>query len=275
MTKDMLLVIDNSKSAEPMIRAAIDMAARYEAGLSIQVLSVGPLGIPALAPLTTTYVSDHEMAYDEKVRVEDIRAMTADSPCVIRIDGLHDDLPLLTRRVGRASHVADLMVIGGQDHWELEWLRHHAAAALILGAGTPLLSLRRARALPPVHHAVLGWKETAEARRAIHDLTALIEPGGRVSVVSVGCDDVEAMAMADGAAEVVRHLKSKGYSAEAHQISETGHGAAAALVDFTDVHRAQLLAIGAFTHSRLHEIALGSVTRTLLAESSVPVLFCR
>lgn len=275
MTKDMLLVIDNSMSAEPMIQAAIELADRYGAKLSIQVLSVGPLGIPALAPLTTLYVSDHEMAYDEKARVEDIRAMTADSPCVIRVDGLHDDLPLLTRRVGKASHVADLMVIGWKDHWELEWLRHHAAAALILGAGTPLLSLRRARSLPPVHHAVLAWKETAEARRAIHDLTALMEVGGRVSVVSVGCNEVEAMAMADGAAEVVRHLKSKGFSAEAHQISETGHGTAAALVDFTEIHRAQLLAIGAFSHSRLHEIALGSVTRALLNDSNVPVLFCR
>jgi len=275
MIRDMLLVIDNSKAAEPMIRAAIEMAERREASLSIQVLSVGPLGMPALAPLTTMYVSDHEMAYDEKVRVEDIHAITADSPCVIRIDGLHDDLPLLTRRVGRASHVADLMVIGWKDHWELEWLRHHAAAALILGAGTPLLSLRRARALPPIHHAVLGWKETAEARRAIHDLSALMEAGGRVSVVSVGCDEVEAMAMADGAAEVVRHLESKGFSAEAHQITDAGHGAAAALVDFIESHHAQLLAIGAFSHSRLHEIALGSVTRTLLNECSVPVLFCR
>lgn len=275
MTQDMLLLIDNSKSAEPMVRAAIDLAERYQAKLSIQVLSVGPLGIPALAPLTTMYLSDHEMAYDEKLRVEDIRAMTADSPCVVRVDGLHDDLPLLTRRVGRASHVADLMVIGWKDHWELEWLRHHAAAAVILGAGTPLLSLRRSRALPPVHHAVLGWKETAEARRAIHDLSVIMEAGGRISIVSVGCDEVETMVMADGAAEVVRHLESKGFSAEAHQISETGRGAAAALVDFTENHRAQLLAIGAFSHSRLHEIALGSVTRTLLAESSVPVLFCR
>lgn len=275
MTKDMLLVIDNSKSAVPMIRAAIELADRYEAKLSIQVLSVGPLGIPALAPLTTLYVSDHEMAYDEKVRVEDIRAITADSPCVIRVDGLHDELPLLTRRVGRASHVADLMVIGWKDHWELDWLRHHAAAALILGAGTPLLSLRHAQALPPVHHAVLAWKETAEARRAIHDLSVLMEVGGRISIVSVGGDEGEALAMADGAAEVVRHLESKGFTAESHQISKTSHGTAAALVDFTKVHRAQLLAVGAFTHSRLHEIALGSVTRNLLAESSVPVLFCR
>lgn len=275
LIQDILLVIDDSPSAMPMLQAAIDLAEQRRARLSIQVLSVGPLGIPALAPLTTMYVPEHEMLHDERERVAQIRTLTAGSSCVTRIDGLHDDLPLLTRRVGRASHVADLIVLGWQDHWELAWLRRHTAAALIMGAGTPLLSLRRARTLPPVEHAVLGWKEGAEARRAIHDLTALMERGGRISVVSAACDEAEAAEMAEGAAEVVRHLEAKGFSAEAHQVVADRRGAAAVLSDFTEAHHAQLLAIGAFSHSRLREIALGSVTRTLLDESNVPVIFCR
>jgi nucleotide-binding universal stress UspA family protein len=269
MTAEILLVIDDSASAEPMVQAAIELAERRDAVLSIQILSVRPLGIPALAPLTSVYVSEHQMLLAENRRIDEIRSLTAHSPRVIRIGGLHDDLPILTRRVGRDSHLADLIVIGGEDYWDVPWLRHHAAAALILAAGAPLLALPFAEPLPAVYHAVLGWEESAESRRAMHDLSDLMAPGGRVSIVTVGKSD----AATRGVGEAARYLERRGFLTDCHQVADSGAGVASTLTDFAWAQYAQLLALGAFSHSRLHEIALGSVTRKILAFSAVPVLF--
>jgi nucleotide-binding universal stress UspA family protein len=275
MTGDMLLVIDSSKGADPMIAAAVEMAARRDAELSIQILGSTPLLIPALAPLTPMYVPESEMVADEVARTEEVRSMTATSKAVIRVDGLHDNMPVLARRMGAGSQVCDLVVISGEADWEVPWLHRHVAAALILGAGTPLLMLPSAVPLGPVRHAVIGWKETAEARRALHDLCALMEPGGRISVATVGRDEIATSEMASGAAEAVRHLLRRGFQADAQAIHAPCESTAKALEGFTVARGAQLLAVGAFSHSRLHEIALGSVTRTLLADATTPVLFCR
>lgn len=271
MNHQILLVIDDSAAAEPLVQAAIELADRRDASLSIQILSVRPLGIPALAPLTSMYMSEHEMAFEEKCRIDEVRSLTDRSPRVIRIGGLHDDLPLLTRTVGRDSPIADLIVIGGEDYWEIPWLRRHTAAALILAAGAPLLALPYAEPLPSVYHAVLGWEESAEARRVMHDLIGIMAPGGRISLVTVG----ENEAAADGLEEAARYLDRRGFLTDCHQVEDAGSGVASTLKDFAWAHYAQLLAIGAFSHSRLHEIALGSVTRKILDHCWVPVLFSR
>lgn len=275
MTRDMLLVVDSSIRADETITATVEMAERIGAALSIQILGSTPIMIPAFAPLTTMYVAESDMVADEIARIDQVRAMTASSNAVIRVNGLHDNLPVLIRRVGMGSHVCDLIVIAGEVEWDLPWLHRHAAAALILGAGTPLLMLPQPVPLGPVEHAVLGWKETAEARRAVHDLCALMEPAGQISVVVVGSDETETAEMSSGAAEVVRHLASRGFQADAHAIHVASQGTAEALQGFTVARGAQLLAVGAFSHSRLHEIALGSVTRTLLSGARTPVLFCQ
>lgn len=169
--------------------------------------------------MTTMYVPDWSMAEDEADRIKAISASVAGSSAVIRVLGLRDDAMSLARRAGRAGPVADLVVMGGEADWETQWLRRRASETIVMGGGTPLLILTGATALPPVHKAVLGWKDSAEARRAVHDLVALTEPGAKLSVLTVGPrsdrgDD-------ESADEVVRHLIQHGLRAERKWLSDT------------------------------------------------------
>ena len=50
MVKDILLIIDNAERARPVIDAAVAMASRLDADLTIEILTCGPLMIPALWP---------------------------------------------------------------------------------------------------------------------------------------------------------------------------------------------------------------------------------
>lgn len=275
MIKDILLVVENSAHADPIIRATVTMAERMSATLTIEVLTASPLLIPALAPMTTMYVPDWAMAEDEAARIKAISASVAGSPAVFRVLGLRDDVFHLARHAGRAGPLVDLIVMGSDADWETRWLRRRASETIVMGAGTPLLILTGADALPPVHNAVLGWKDCPEARRAVHDLVALIEPGAKVSVVSVGAEEVDEGRSAESAYEVVRHLVRHGLRAERQSVTNAALSDAEALQAFALEDGADLLAIGAFGHTRLREVMLGGVTRSLLDTVRLPLLVSR
>ena len=275
MVKDILLVVENSAHANPIIRAAVEMAERMAATLTIEVLTANPLLIPALAPMTTMYVPDSSMAEDEAARIKAISTAVAGSSVVIRVLGLRDDVFALARRAGRAGPVADLLVMGGEADWETQWLRRRACETIVMGAGTPLLILAGADALPPVQNAVLGWKDSTEARRAVHDLVALVEPGAKLSVVTVGTVDDDGLAHDESADEVVRHLIRHGLRAEKKLLTGTELSDSETLEAFALEDGADLLAIGAFGHSRLREVMLGGVTRRFLDRARLPLLLSR
>jgi nucleotide-binding universal stress UspA family protein len=275
MTRDVLLVVDGSAQANATILNAMRMAEEYGDSLAIEVLGSTPVHLPALAPFATMVVSEDRMIAAMNERLATIRALTAASSAVVRVEGIHDNMAVLVRRIAVGSYLSDLVMIGGRSEWEIPWLHRHAAAALILGTGTPVLMLPKGASVGLIDHSVLCWKDCAEARRAVHDLGAIMTPGGRIAVVHICEDEADRLSAVDSVADVVRHLTLKGFQAVAYPLSGTEVEVPALLEAFAWEHGAQLVAVGAFGHSRLHELAMGSTTRTLLSDSRLPILFCR
>ncbi|MDH7974848.1 universal stress protein [Sphingomonas sp. AR_OL41] len=275
MIKDILLIIDNAVRAEPIIHAALAMAERESADLTIEILTAGPLFIPALAPMTAMYLPESELARDEAARIQAVADTVARSFCVARVLGLHDDMFGLARRAGKAGPIADIIIMGDAAMWETEWLRKHAAETVIMAGGTPLVIGNAKARLAAARHAAIGWKDSAEARRAMHDLIPLVEPGGQISVVTVAQDQAEADAMADSVGEVVRHFTRHGFDAQAHQLLAGVESDASALEAFALGHDVELLALGAFGHWRLRDVILGGVTHAMIDQPRLPLLLSR
>ena len=272
MIKDILLVTDNTALSDPIILAAVAMAERLTCDLTIDILTPDPVLFPAISPFTTMDLPKADMGLDEAARVKAILAMAVSSSAHVRVVGLHDSPSGLARRAGKSGPIADLIVMGDADVWDTLWLRRRTIETTIMGAGTPLLILGGAASFAPIHHAVLGWKDTAEARRAVHDLVALAEPGARIAVVGIAPDETGIAQDRDSAQDVVRHLRRHGFDAEAHALLDNGRSDAEALEGFALRQGAQVLAIGAFGHSRLHEVVFGGVTRSLIERPRLPLL---
>ncbi|WP_404372441.1 universal stress protein [Sphingomonas sp. MMS24-J45] len=275
MIKDILLVIDASPRTDPIIRAACGLAERVKGTLTIEILSAGPMLIPTLAPMTAAYVPDVELVHDEADRIAAVTAMVAGCGATVRVIGIHDDVPRLAERVGKGGPIADLILIGDADLWAVGWLRGRIAEAVIMGGGTPLIVLNGAATLDPVHHAVIGWKDTSEARRALHDLVALAAPHAKIAVVAIARNEAALPKLAEGMKDVVRHLSAHGFEASAHALPADGQNVAEALQDFALREGADVLAIGAFGHSRLREVVFGGVTLALIEHARLPVLLSR
>lgn len=275
MVKDILLVVENSAHANPLIRFAVKIAERMAADLTIEILTPNPVLIPALASMTAMYIPEWTMDEEQAARIKKVSTMVAGSTASIRVLGLHDDIRALVRRAGRAGPIADMVIVGGEALWETQWLRLHVTETIVMGTGAPVLILPKGKEFTPVQNAVLGWKDGPEARRALSDLVMLAEPAANVTVVTIGGYGDEEKLTAQSGADVVRHLVRHGLRAEWIQLRGNVRPDAETLEDFALKKDTDLLAIGAFGHSRVRDIVFGGVTRSLLNKSRLPILLSR
>lgn len=119
---------------------------------------------------------------------------------------------------------------------------------------------------------LIGWKSGREAARAVHDAMPIL----------VGADDVEVLTIdperdVDGinepAAAITHHLVRHGVPATAKHTISGDIPEGDVLLNYASDKNADLIVVGGYGHSRASEFILGGVTRTLLTEMTVPVLF--
>lgn len=270
MIKDILAVVDNAEQAGPFIHETLAFAGLHGAHVEIATLTAGPYFAPELLPFGVAYVPDEILAKDDKHKVDAVTALVARADCPVTVFGLHDDIGWLAGDVRRSRQIADLILIGADEHWQTPWLRRRVIETSILSSGTPTMLVTPTPRLSAVRHAVLGWKPSPEANRAVHDLVRFSEPGAHIDVV-MAVDGKRERAERDGA-EIQRHLARHGLETGLHILPTDGMSEADVVHSFAMRSRADLLAVGGFGHSRVREIVMGGVTHSLITEASVPVM---
>lgn len=167
----------------------------------------------------------------------------------------------------------------------LAFLTSQAAAAdlVVLGRGydgNPYLSVDPGDALmriglpvlvvpPQVDHldvrcVAVGWKDTREARRALHDALPFLKRASQVVVITI--DDGKG---ATDTRDVVSLLQAHDVYATAVHKDAYDASTAEALVDAAAEHSADLIVTGGYGHDRMREWAFGGVTRNLLSGSPI------
>lgn len=272
MIKDILAVVDNADLAAPFLAAATRLAEEKGAVLEIAVLTAAPMASPALAPLGGLYIPDVVLLGDDAANLAAVEAVLSSAQCEHHVYGFHDRLTWLAGDLSRSRQVADLILVGAREAWATPALHRRVLETLVRASGTPLLILPSDRALRPLRRAVLGWKASPEATRALHALVALAEPGATIDVVTVGSTLDECQRERDGHDEVKRHLARHNHHAEGHWIVNDEKIEADVLTSYAQETKADILVIGGFSHSRIREVILGSVTRDLVARTDLPTL---
>jgi nucleotide-binding universal stress UspA family protein len=169
------------------------------------------------------------------------------------------DLP--AEAISRMARSADLIVSrpNGQRPWDP--FRAADVADIVMKSGRPVLVAPPAGKGKIAERAVVAWKDTREARRAVKDAVPVLALAKEVMVASVEEGDNSAAVLADVVAYLARH----GVSARA-QTFERGPGdTASSLLTVAGDFNADLIVAGAYGHSRFREWAFGGVTRDLLS----------
>jgi nucleotide-binding universal stress UspA family protein len=272
MIRNIFAAVDNGTLAKPFLQAAAAFAAQKKASLEIAVLTPAPMASPALAPLGGLYIPDVILMGDDATNLESVKAALVGAACEPQIHGFHDDIAWLAGGIGGGRQIADLILVPARECWETPSLHRRVLETLVRSSGTPLMILPAGTAVPPVRKAVLGWKTSAEAVRALHALVGLIEAGATIDIVTVGMTQEACQRETNSHAEVKRHLARHGLEARGHWIINDVTIEAETLTNYAQSIAADLLVIGGFSHSRMRDIILGSVTRDLVARTDLPTL---
>lgn len=140
--------------------------------------------------------------------------------------------------------------------------------AALFSAGRPVL-IAPSSDIDTVGETVLvGWNRSPQAARAMFGAMPFLTRAGRVVILSIATGAKEG----PSAQEAARLLSWHGITAEVEEIPpEQGPVAETILAKGQQVG-ADLVVVGAYSHSRFREIILGGVTQHVLRHAEVPVL---
>jgi nucleotide-binding universal stress UspA family protein len=119
---------------------------------------------------------------------------------------------------------------------------------------------------------IVAWDASREAARAVNDALPLLKRAKQVGVVSVNPRPWPFAHGEEPGADIGLHLARHGVKVEVQRVEGRDIDTANAILSHVADRSADLLVMGGYGHSRLRELVLGGVTRTILTEMIVPVL---
>lgn len=278
--KDLLVHLDPHPRCSARLGVAAGLAGRFNASLTgVQAIDLPSVEFfhGAAMPLA----SDGSERVVEEMRT---RAVAAAGPVEaafrerLRMDGLNGGYRLvegnLPATVALHARYADLTVLGQVNPYvQPEGIgRDAVVVTTVMSSGRPILVVPFAGDFSSVGDRVLvAWNASREAARAVNDALPVLETASMVTVLAVnprhgigGHGDVPA-------ADIALHLARHGVRAEAAHTVANDIPEGEALLSYAADISADLIVAGAYGHSRAREVVFGGVTRTLLAEMTVPV----
>ena len=180
------------------------------------------------------------------------------------VTGREEDL------VAQLARLCDLTVVPHPESGD-DVSSSDALHAVLFDSGRPVLIAPRTP-LPAVGSRIcVAWNGTAESAAAVQAAIPWMQRAQTVRVLSAD----EYQRRGPGAPELVSYLALHGVQAEIAQFRpqerDVGRGVLAAAREFG----ADMLVMGAYSHSRLRQLILGGVTRHVLEHAAIPVLMNR
>ena len=271
--KTILVHFDAGRTAPPRLEIAIQLAQKFEAHVAcLYALSLPPAPSHA-AEAGQILVDAQKRMRDEMLQ----KARGAYDECVRRagferIEWRASDADALAA-VGLHARYADLTVIGQKNEEWPSGVSKEFEERLLLSAGRPVLVVPYAFERRGLGERILvAWNASRESARAVSDALPLLARAKQVHVVAFNPGSAGSahgdLPGADIGLVLTRHgVKVTVSQYEARDI-DVGNLLLSRAFDFS----ADMIVMGAWGHSRLQELVMGGVTRTLLQSMTVPVL---
>jgi len=175
--------------------------------------------------------------------------------------------------LARQATFADLVVLSQNDPGEST---SNFVSALpeyvVYNCARPVLVVPHSRQLPHVgRNVLLAWNASREATAAMTGAIALMQRASEVTVVRFDPapdSDTEGMTPAT---DLPRYLERHGIGAQFVD-RDSGGDVGKALLALAGELGCDLIVMGCYGHTRMHELLLGGASRTVLQRMHVPVL---
>lgn len=257
--------------------AAIALADRDGGQVALLVLVdvPEPLAGPWAGVTADVYSRLHREALQRaRLRADALRTRYAQAPVPLEVRIANAGAMFPQTVVALHARHADLSVVPNAPRD-----RPEAAAAhdlfhdLLLHSGRPVLVVPDGATVAGGARAVIAWKPSREAARAVHDALPLLRHAESVDVLVVDPEPGETGYGEDPGADIAAHLARHGLRVEVVARPRMNFSTAYAVLDHARCVGAGLLVAGGYGRSRVRELLLGGATRELLQGAHLPVLF--
>ena len=285
--RKLLLPLSETACGLAALHLGLDLAQLWQAHLAALVMQVDARSVAPLAGegLSGAMIEDMMKATEREsaTRAGVLKQVFADA---VAAHGLEGGMPngaqagasaALTMVTGRDEEIvpamamlADLTILPHPSDDE-EATASECLHAVLFESGRPVLIA------PPVAPASIGrrcciaWNGTVESSAALAAMLPWLKRAEAVRVLHAG----EYQRSGPTAEAVVPYLALHGVQADVGAFKPVNRDVGAGMLVAAEEFDADLLGMGAYSHSRLRQLILGGVTRHVLRKANVPVLMSR
>jgi nucleotide-binding universal stress UspA family protein len=274
--KTILVFLDETEHASARLDYALDIARAFGARMIVLFIDSGPNAVRT---------EEQPVRFSRGVGIDDAidRYYAKSRETIVRLkrqleagakdSGLGAEWRTVEsyatiRDVAMHCTYADLMIM--QPYGGRSDARPWTSPDIVLASGVPgiLVPNEVVRGLP--RRIVVAWNASRVARRALGDAIPFLARAERVNVLVV-----DGLLQGSGhgeepGADIARYLARHGVETTVEQLRSEGADAADVLSRAAARLGADFVVAGAYGHSRVVEIVLGSTTRRLLQEARLP-----
>ncbi|MAZ01995.1 MAG: hypothetical protein CMN56_02545 [Sneathiella sp.] len=269
--KTVLLHLNNDQQLDARIETALGLAVEHDAHL-IGLYTIAQVTVPTsfmgyVPPefIEQSRKTEEENAAASKSKLESLAAKVDKQVEVIVEEGYAPDI------INHHALAADIVVVGqGDPDEENNTQSRYIAEEIVVSSPRPVLIIPAAGNYRNFgKHVMVGWNNTRESSRALHEALPFLKLAEKVTLLSVNAAEDEE----DETKHILAHLERHGIKAEYKSGRWPDLSVGDAILDALVDYSADMLVMGAYGHSRLREMILGGATKNILEHMTAPVLF--
>lgn len=271
-----MTVLDNPNSVEKTLASIVPYVRATDAHL--RVLSLGIDATQAgyfVAGASAAIMTDETLqlarneALDIKTRAE---AMLKPEAVAYEVEATVTQSAGLGRVISANAHFADLVILPLPYGGDTASYAPMVTEAALFEGGAPVLVVPEGATIPnPARRIVLAWNNSAEALAAARHGLGLMKAADEVDILIID-PEKSGTSPAEPGEELATWLSRHGVHANISLVPRRLGRISDEITRHMADRDADLLIMGAYSHSRLREAILGGATRDLLAEAKTPIL---
>jgi nucleotide-binding universal stress UspA family protein len=276
--KTLLVCLTTPEHTETLMEVAVPLAREHNAHLiglhTVEALLIYP-GIAMHIP-EPVFSSFNESQRNEASKIKAIfheQTKNEDFQSEYRL--VRAETMSASERMTESARAADLVIMAQEDREHDRSDQQNAQMDVIRNSGRPVVVVPHGYKGPMIgQNIVLGWSDTREAARSAHDLLTVASDKANLTVLRVNASDKDVMKDHDGI-DISETYARHGLKTTLEHRDPGADSIADVLNHVAFEKGADLIATGAFGHSRAYDFVMGATTYALLRDAKLPVMFSK
>ncbi|MFK5979201.1 MAG: universal stress protein [Rhizobiaceae bacterium] len=275
--KTILVCLSTEKAAEQILPIACNIARQFGAHL---------IGIHTL-PSIMVYpgIAMHLSAPQFREFNDDMKKQNANIEAVFEKHVANEtfvsewrSLPARDRNASmqltRSAFRSDLVIVAKADSTSERYDQSGLQEDLIMNSGRPILVIPEDYGDKSIGNEVLlAWNATRQSSSAAHQALPFLTAAKQVNILTVTQPHRASAALDTEGHELSASLAHHGMKPVVVHVEQTKNSIGEEIDHQAKINGSDLIVMGAYGHSRLHDLFFGDATRHMLNEATQPVLF--